>query len=129
MNIRINNRVVIALCVAALVMPALTDVCHAMDFEELARSATSRLNNGWGYVMNSFCYIVGAGLLIGSLIFAYRKHNRMGGNDGGYGKLLTALVVGTCLLALPYYEGTASSTLWGSRATITGEQQTIKFDQ
>lgn len=107
----------------------LTDVCHAQDFEELARSASNRVNNGWGYLINSFCYIVGGGLLIGSLIFAYRKHNRMGSNDVGYGKILMALVVGTCLLALPRYAGTASSTIFGLKATITGEQQTIKFDE
>ncbi|WP_025827378.1 hypothetical protein [Acetobacter okinawensis] len=129
MNVRIKSHVALALGATALVVPALTGVGHAQAIDEMMQTATGHVNTAWGYLINSVGFIGGGGLLIGSLFSAYKKHNGMGGNNTSYGKILGAAVVGTCLLALPFYERTASTTLWGSKATITGEQQTIKFNQ
>lgn len=129
MNVRIKTHVTLALGVTVLLTPALMGFAHAQAIDELMQSATARANNAWGYLINSVGFIGGGGLLMGSLFYAYKKHNRTGGNDVSYGRIIAAAVVGTCLLALPFYERTVSSTIFGSRATITGEQQTIRFDQ
>jgi hypothetical protein len=110
-------------------MAALTGACHAQAIDERMRSVTGHVNEAWGYVLNSFGFIGGGGLLMGSLFFAYRKHNRVGSNDITYGRIIAALVIGTCLLCMPFYVGTASMTIFNAKNTITGEQQTIKFDQ
>jgi cytochrome bd-type quinol oxidase subunit 2 len=129
MNVRIKSHVTLALGVTALLTPALMGFAHAQAIDEIAQSATNRINIAWGYLINMIGYVGGVGLLFGSLFFAYKKHNRTGGNDVSYGRIIAAAVVGTCLLAIPFYERTVSSTIFGSRATITGEQQTIRFDQ
>lgn len=129
MNARIKSHVTLALGVTVLLTPALMEIGHAQAIDEIAQSATNRINIAWGYLINMIGYVGGVGLLFGSLFFAYKKHNRTGGNDVSYGRIIAAAVVGTCLLAIPFYERTVSSTIFGSRATITGEQQTIRFDQ
>lgn len=129
MNVRIKSHVALALGATALIVPALTGVGHAQAIDEMMQTATGHANTAWGYLLNAVGFIGGGGLLVGSLFSAYKKHNGMGGNNTGYGKILAAAVVGTCLLALPFYERTASTTLWGTKATITGDQQTIKFNQ
>lgn len=129
MTIRIKSHVTLALGATALILPALTGIGHAQAVDEIMLNATGHVNTGWGYLINSVGFVGGGGLLMGSLFSAYRKHNGMGGNNTGYGKILAAAVVGTCLLALPFYERTASMTVFGAKASITGEQQTIKFSQ
>jgi hypothetical protein len=129
MNVRIKTHGIPALGATILGMAALTGACHAQAIDERARSVTGHVNEAAGYFMNMVCYLGGGGLLIGSLIFAYLKHKRRGNSDIGYGAILAALVVGTGLLCLPYYVGTASSTLFDTKASITGEQQTIRFEQ
>ncbi|BBC81879.1 hypothetical protein AcetOrient_orf00263p (plasmid) [Acetobacter orientalis] len=129
MTIRIKSHVTLALGATALILPALTGIGHAQAVDEVMQNATGHINTGWGYLINSVGFVGGGGLLIGSLFSAYKKHNGMGGNNTGYGKILAAAGVGTCLLALPFYERTASMTVFGAKASITGEQQTIKFSQ
>lgn len=130
MNVRIKRHIIPALGLTLLGVAVLTGVCHAQEaVDERMQSATSHVNTAWGYLLNSVGFIGGGGLLLGSLFNAYKKHNRTGANDISYGKILAAAVIGTCLLGLPFYEGTVSATLWDSRATITGEQQMIKFNQ
>lgn len=129
MTIRIKSHVTLALGATALILPALTGIGHAQAVDEIMQNATGHVNTAWGYLINSVGFVGGGGLLMGSLFSAYRKHNGMGGNNTGYGKILAAAVVGTCLLALPFYERTASMTVFGAKASITGEQQTIKFSQ
>lgn len=129
MNVRIKSHLTLALCASALIVPVLTGVSHAQAIDELMQNATTRVNTAWGYLLNAVGFIGGGGLLMGSLFSAYRKHNGMGGNNTGYGKVLAAAVVGTCLLGLTFYERTASTTVFGSKASITGEQQKITFDQ
>ena len=129
MTIRIKSHVTLAIGATALILPALTGIGHAQAVDEIMQNATGHVNTGWGYLINSVGFVGGGGLLMGSLFSAYRKHNGMGGNNTGYGKILAAAVVGTCLLALPFYERTASMTVFGAKASITGEQQTIKFSQ
>lgn len=129
MNVRIKTHGIPALGATILGMAALTGACHAQAIDERMRSVTGHVNEAWGYLLNSVGFVGGGGLLIGSLIFAYRKHHRMGGNDISYGMIIAALVIGTCLLGLPFYVGTASSTVFDAKAIITGTQQTIKFDQ
>lgn len=129
MNARIKSHVTLALGVTVILTPALLEIGHAQAIDEIAEAATRRINIAWGYLINTVGYVGGVGLLCGSLFFAYRKHNRVGSNDVSYGRIIAAAVVGTCLLALPYYARTSSWTFFGARGTITGEQQTIKFDQ
>lgn len=130
MNVRIKSHVIPALGLVILGAVVLTGVCHAQEaIDQKMQAATGHVNTAWGYLLNSVGFIGGGSLLLGSLFSAYRKHNGTGGNNTGYGKILAAAVIGTCLLGLPFYEGTASATLWGAKATITGEQQMIKFNQ
>lgn len=129
MNVRIKNHAALALCATALLASALTGIGHAQAIDELMQNATNRANNAWGYVLNSVGFIGGGGLLAGSLFTAYRKHSGTAGSNTGYGRILAAAVVGTCLLGLTFYERTASTTVFGSKATITGTQQKITFDQ
>lgn len=129
MTIRIKSHVTLAIGATALILPALTGIGHAQAVDEIMQNATGHVNTAWGYLINSVGFVGGGGLLMGSLFFAYKKHNGMGGNNTGYGKILSAAVVGTLLLALPFYERTASMTVFGAKASITGDQQTIKFTQ
>ncbi|WP_025860776.1 hypothetical protein [Acetobacter papayae] len=131
MNVRINSpRMLTMLSVAAIVAVCFSGHAHAAEaFDEMMQSASGHILSGWQYGLNMVGFIGGSGMLIGSLVMIYLKHNGKGGQQIGYGAIVSTALVGTLLIGFTIYEGVLSQTFLGQKSSITGAQQKITFDQ
>lgn len=132
MNVRISTTRALpaaGLAVAALIaLPARAHAAQA--FDEWAQSVSGHILGGAGYLVNMVGFIGGVCLPFASLVMIYLKHNgKGGGHNIGYGAIVSAAFVGVGLLSITIYAGDLGQTLWGQKASITGAQQKITFDQ
>lgn len=131
MNVRINSpRILTMLSLAAIIAVCFSGHAHAAEaFDEMMQSASGRILTGWQYGLNMVGFIGGSGMLFGSLLMIYLKHNGKGAHQVGYGAIISTALVGTLLIGFTIYEGVLSQTFLGQKSSITGAQQKIIFDQ
>lgn len=118
-----------ALMIGAIAMLSMHNVAHAQAFDEVAQNTSQRVTSGFSYIINGICFIGGSIFLIASIWGIY---SHMKGNNNRPGVLLGSIVglfLSGAMLSLPFIAKTASSTLFGSAPSVTGENQKMMFDK
>lgn len=123
-----KKNICLLLFVSVALMPILLGHAHAQAIDEITSQATERVNNAFGYILNSFCFIVGGSLLAAGILSLYQKHrNNNAGTSMAY--IASAFLCGGFLIGFPFVVRTASFTFWDATTVVTGEQRKMQFDQ
>lgn len=116
------------LLVSVALMPIFLGYAHAQAIDDVAEQATNRANRAFGYILNSFCFIVGGSLLAAGIMSLYQKHrNNNAGTSMAY--IAGAFLCGGFLIGFPFAVRTASFTFWNAATSVTGEQRMMQFDK
>ncbi|WP_338333636.1 hypothetical protein [Acetobacter sp. LMG 32666] len=123
-----KKNIYLLLFVSVVMVSILPEYAHAQAIDEMAARATEHANNAFGYILNSFCFIVGGSLLAAGILSLYQKHrNNNAGTSMSY--IAGAFLCGGFLIGFPFVVRTASFTFWDATTVVTGEQHKMQFDQ
>ncbi|MCP1242780.1 hypothetical protein GOB86_10450 [Acetobacter lambici] len=123
-----KKNICLLLFISVALMPILLGHAHAQAIDEVAEQATDRANKAFGYILNSFCFIVGGSLLAAGILSLYQKHrNNNAGTSMAY--IASAFLCGGFLIGFPFVVRTASFSFWNTTTTVTGEQRMMQFDK
>lgn len=118
-----------AVAVASFALPLIPVSAHAQAIDTITQATTGHVNNAWGYLLNSVCWVLGGSLLLGSIWGLYQKHRNNSGMNASMGKIVAGALCGAILVGFPFYVKTASFTIWDATSTVTGEQKMMTFDK
>jgi len=101
---------------------------QAQAIDEIVRTGTGHINDSAAMIFNTICWVGGGALFI-IAGFGWYRHST-GPNAGmSWGRIGTAVAVGSFLVMMPFMVRTATFTWFGTGASVDGTQQMMRFDK